>query len=203
MNEENKKLEAVRRSCNAAKIVSKIILIVFIIGTVFTLVSGCTFILNSDAMDKTIESRLRGSGIEKDITIGNKHIGTLTEDGLVTGKDIEITSSIPSLNSYYQEKSKSVSYVLGFYILLLFVVLLILTVSVAVIGSIFDIILKEGNPFTEKVKNRMIIVLVVLTALVFFIAGIGGAALCGITSWAVITIMDYGCILKTQSDETL
>ena len=203
MNDENKKLEAVRKSCVAAKAASVIVMILFIAATTMSLAGGLVLMLKSEATDKKIEKQFAGINEDKEISIGKYHIATIGRDGIVVDKKMEVTSSIPTLNAYFAQKSKSLSFVLGAHVLLIAVFMAILTVSATFIMNVFDIIIKEGNPFTEKVKRKLTIAMTVLSAMVFFTAGIGFGALCGIVTWAVYTIMDYGCVLKTQSDETL
>ncbi|MCR5399370.1 MAG: hypothetical protein K6E68_07535 [Lachnospiraceae bacterium] len=203
MNDESMKLEAVRRSCMVARIASRIVTIIFIIGTVMALTGACVLIFNYKATDAEIAQRYSGIEEEKDVTVGKYHIGTIGKDGITVDKKMEITTSVPSLKASFAERSGSLSYVLGMHVLLIAAIALILTVASVLIMNVFDIIIKEGNPFTEKVKMRMLAALLAVSVAIFMLLGIGFGIMCAITTWAVYTIMDYGCILKIQSDETL
>ena len=69
--------------------------------------------------------------------------------------------------------------------------------------SVFDIIGKEDSPFTQRVLKKLLFALIVIDIVIAFTAGLGTAAVAGLVTWALYTIMDYGRLLQTQSDETL
>ena len=79
----------------------------------------------------------------------------------------------------------------------------IMAVLFKLIGSVFSLIRKEDNPFTDKVIRRIVIVMTVLSVIIFFSSGMGYGILVGILTWVVYTVLDYGRTLQIQSDETL
>ena len=80
---------------------------------------------------------------------------------------------------------------------------IILAVMLKLIGSVFRIIREEDNPFTDKVINRILTVMVVASIVMFFSPGTVYGILGLIITWVVHTILDYGKTLQIQADETL
>ena len=107
------------------------------------------------------------------------------------------------MRKFFDENKDSYSLVIGIYLLGASLICLILTFAVWLISTVFDIILKEGNPFADNVPKRILTSMIILTVIIAMTSGIGFAVLLGITTWAVYTIMDYGKLLRIQSDETL
>ena len=79
----------------------------------------------------------------------------------------------------------------------------IIAVMMKVTGSVFALIRKEDNPFTDNVIKRVLIVMIVLSGILFLTSGVSLGVLCGILTWVVYTILDYGKTLQIQADETL
>ena len=205
VNEENKKLESVVKSCKAARICSRIIFILMVVATVITLVTGIVLMTNPD---KTIVFDMGEGQINKELSIGSLKIGTIKSGELEESKaklddSLELTSSVPALQKYFDENKDSTGLVVGVYLIGISIMCLVMAVSMWLVSSVFDIIIKEGNPFADQVPKRILISMIIFTVVVAFTTGIGFAVLLGFVTWAVYTIMDYGKTLRIQSDETL
>ena len=202
MNEENKKLENIRKSCKAARIFSKIILIAFMVATVLCLFSGIGLLVTKDKMDETLLTAAeQGDKIELEMKAGPFILGRFEDGDFVAADKME--SSIPALNTYFEANADSPSLIMGFYILFMGTMFAFLTVALFFITSIFDIIVKEGNPFVDRVRKRALIAMIILSVIVATTAGLGFGVLLGFLTWVIYTILDYGCQLKLLSDETL
>ncbi|MCR5702368.1 MAG: hypothetical protein K6G76_09505 [Lachnospiraceae bacterium] len=203
VNEENVKLEKVIKSCKAAKICSKIFFMLFMAATVITFVAGIVSIVDRDNMDKKIEASVSKSNVTKDITIGSFRVGTVEDGDIKFAKSVKLESSVPSIQKFFDENGDSASLILGMYCILVSVICFVVTFAIWMISTVFDTILKEGNPFADAVVKRILISMIILTGIVGLTSGIGSAVLLGLVTWAVYTIMDYGKLLRIQSDETL
>lgn len=203
INEENAKLQNVIKSCKAAKVCSKIILILFMVATVLTLVVGIVFIADQKNMDAKIKEGLANSNIKKELSVGSIKVGSIDGDDIEFAKGMELESSVPALQKYFTDNSDSYALLLGFYCIFAAILCAILTFAMWMILSVFNTIIKEGNPFADSVPRRILISMVTLTVLVAITTGIGFAVLLGLTTWAVYTVVDYGKQLRIQSDETL
>ena len=202
MNEENKKLQNVQKSCKGAKIVSRIMDIAFIVATVLTLILGIVMIAGKDKFDADFEkSAQSGKGISTQVRIGPFVLADV-ENGEIHTKD-SLESDIPALNAYFQANADSPSLLFGFYSLFVSVLVALLAVAFALISSVFDTILKEGNPFADKAIKRTVLAMIIVCIIITFTAGWGFGLLGAFLTWVIYNIMDYGRVLKIQSDETL
>lgn len=202
MNEESKKLANVKKSCKGAKIVSKIILVFLIIATVATLVTGIVLIAGRKKFDDDIaKTDPSGTTFDVELSVGPINLGSF-EDGEFVAND-PLTSDVPAIEKFFEENSNSPSLILGFYLILISSVTAVSAVAFFLITSVFDIILKEGNPFADKAVKRTLIAMIILTVCAASTAGLGFGVLLGFLTWVIYTIMDYGRALKLLSDETL
>ena len=202
MNEESKKLKNIRTSCKAAKIVSRIILIALIVAAVLSIVSGIVLLANRKNMDeKILQAAASGQKINVDMKFGPFVFGRFVDGEFIATEKID--SDVPALKAYFEENADSPSLFLGFYITLMSSVFIVSAVAFFFITSVFDIVVKEGNPFTGKVIKRTLIAMIILTLIVGSNGGLGFGILMGFLTWVIYTILDYGRVLQIQSDETL
>ena len=115
----------------------------------------------------------------------------------------KMESDIPALEAFFEENQDSPSLLFGMYCILISFILVWFCVAFALISSVFDIIIKEGNPFADKAISRTLVAMIIISVLVASSAGLAFGVLCGFLTWVIYTIMDYGRVLKIQSDETL
>jgi len=202
MNEESKKLKNIRTSCKAAKIVSRIILIALIVAAVLSIVSGIVLLANRKNMDeKILQAAASGQKINVDMKFGPFVFGRFVDGEFVATEKID--SDVPALKAFFEENADSPSLFLGFYITLMSSIFIVSAVAFFFITSVFDIVVKEGNPFTGKVIKRTLIAMIILTLIVGSNGGLGFGILMGFLTWVIYTILDYGRVLQIQSDETL
>jgi hypothetical protein len=112
-----------------------------------------------------------------------------------------IHSDIPAVQAALDDHPMSMTY--SAYLGVMSLSILAGAVLFFLVKSIFGTIEKEETPFTAKVKKRVTVALIILSALFLFTAGAGFAAVCALITWAINAILDYGITLQTQSDETL
>ena len=202
MNEESKKLKNIRTSCKAAKIVSKIIMIALIVAAVLSIVSGIVLLANRKNMDeKILQAAASGQKINVDMKFGPFVFGRFVDGEFIATEKID--SDVPALKAYFEENADSPSLFLGFYITLMSSIFIVSAVAFFFITSVFDIVVKEGNPFTGKVIKRTLIAMIILTLIVGSNGGLVFGILMGFLTWVIYTILDYGRVLQIQSDETL
>ena len=222
MNEENTKLARIQKSTKIANVISRIFMIFAIVGCTICVIIGVLFLTNPDKYDKMIEKELAtkdeyiyidedededaANAVEYEIQLEDNHRIKLVNvdiDDIEKLKNTELESSVPALQNYFDEHEGSISLSLGLYILLAGVACGVLAASLGLISSVFAIILKEGNPFSDKVMKRVVIAMIILSVVIALTSGFGFAILLGFITWVIYTILDYGRTLKTLSDETL
>lgn len=230
MNEENIKLAKVKKSCKTLRIVTRIVAIACIVGCVLAMVSGIAIICAGEKFDnamlKSMETgdkvviTTEGVTTEDDVANNGKTDVVVTDEDLIPTNmeannayvkfgdldphkimDMEVESSIPALNDYMQTHKFSMVY--GIYCTGVGILIGLIAVVTSLLASTFAFIEKADTPFDKKVQKKVLISMIVLSVTLFFTAGTGFAVICGLLTWAVYTILDYGLTLQTQVDETL
>ena len=182
MDNQNKKLANVKKSCKIAAIVSKVFTIIFIVATVLCIVGAIfSFLVKDPILSQAL---------------ANDNIQATLNSGI-----FQLESSIPALNAKFQDFAPTI--VLGFYILIIGASMAVMAGVMALIGSIFSLINKEESPFSDKVVTRLLVAMIVISTGILMSSGVGFGVLAYFITWVIYTIMDYGRALQIQSDETL
>ena len=185
MTEENVKLEKVNKSSKFVMIVTRIVCIIMICATVLTFIAAVYMFVSHDKFDGSIPDVVRAR-IDSNVILSEP-----------------VTSDVPALQAYFDENADSYGIKISILVAGASLISAIVAVALSLISGAFAVIVKEGNPFTDKAIKKMLIALIFISAALFFTNGMGTGVIAGLITWAVYTIMDYGRILKVQSDETL
>ena len=183
MNEQNNKLEKIKRSSNIAMRIATIGKIFMILAAVVTFAGG--IVLSVLSMDSHKSGQLRQI----------VETGQLNIDIRVFGFDIatDMVEGAPILEGL------TLAIIFMFIMCVLFI---LFAVTLHFVAKVFQEIRDSDSPFRPAVlKNlRLPFILIVLmssqNSLIF-------GAVVGIALWCVYCIVDYGCELQRQSDETL
>ena len=197
MNTMNNKLAKIKKSSRVGKIVSNIFTIIGIVGEVITLIAGI-FILN---MGKRFDDEMHSAVEHGYIETETDSIAHTSFMNISIGNPENIQTDVPALREALDDHPLSIMY--GIYLLTISFLCVIFTVVMKIISGTFALIEKEENPFTDKVIKRVLIAMIVLSAVLLFTVGSGFAVLGALTTWVIYTVMDYGKSLQVQSDETL
>ncbi|MBO4309873.1 MAG: hypothetical protein J5856_02280 [Lachnospiraceae bacterium] len=202
MIEENKKLSNVKKSCKGAKIVSTIIFIVLLAGAVLCTICSILLFAGREKTDLEIKNA-QASGYEMDVEFkaGPFVLGSFENGDFVAHEPID--SDIPAVDNFFKTNAESPSVYMGTSLFITAIMMLFSAFAFFLISSVFSIIVKEGNPFCKRVLKRTLVAMIILTVLVGFSAGIAFFVLMGFLTWVIYTVLDYGCVLQIQSDETL
>jgi hypothetical protein len=196
MNEENVKIAKIKKSCHAGKVVSNILFIIAVIGCISGLVASIWIFQSGRKFDDMlIEARESGYASTTDKLVSAK----LFNIDLADADDLE--SDIPALQEAIDDHPNCIMY--GIYTLAMGIFTATVAVLLKLINSVFTMIEKEDTPFTDKIRKRVTLVLIVSSGLLFFTTNAGLGLLGLLMTWAVNTILDYGKTLQIQSDETL
>ena len=131
------------------------------------------------------------------------HIVTIDEKDVKLLENSELTSSVPLIQELLDRHPDSYGLIMGVYLIAVSLICVVLAVSMYLISSVFDIIVKEGNPFADKVPKRLLTSMIIISVVVGSSVGIGFGVFAGFITWALYAIVDYGRVLRVQSDETL
>ena len=197
MNEENAKLAKIKKSCRIGKKVSNILFILMLVGAICLTVYGIKVFADGKKFDDQIKSA-EAAGV----------ISTSDEIGSVSGVSINLGSlptnlhsDVPAIQAAIDDHPYSIFY--GSWITFSGVGMLIIAILMLLVKSVFATIEKESTPFTPKVKKKVTVVLIIISALFLCTTGTGFAVIGALITWAVNAILDYGMTLQTQYDETL
>ena len=194
--EENIKLERIKKSCGVGEKVTMIFCIIAIVGCVLSLIAGFT-ILN---MGKDFDAKFAAWNEYGHMSVGNS-IGGIKMLHINLEDPSSLESDIPAISEAIKDHPYAVE--VSMFAFVAAMLTAIMAVLFKLIGSVFSLIRKEDNPFTDKVIRRIVIVMTVLSVIIFFSSGMGYGILVGILTWVVYTVLDYGRTLQIQSDETL
>ena len=194
--EENVKIAKIKKSCSVGKKVSVILCIICIVGTVLALAGGIIIFSMGKKFDNEMEQAIEEGYISTGSSIGSSnfvHFETFDVSNL--------HSDIPAWQAAIDDHPYAISY--GATCLSIAGITALVAVLMKLMSGTFQLIIKEDSPFTDKVIKRVVIVMIIVSAALFFTTGMAFGALGGIVTWVVYSIMDYGKTLQIQSDETL
>ena len=204
MNQENIKLNRIKKSSHVAGIVTRIVFILCVVASMILIVTSIVMIADRTNMNAQIKAGIEGANdvdVTKKVGPINVHLLRFSKDSFDITKYQKIESSIPALEKALSDTPYSLT--LGFTLLTAGLNVVLLAIAMFQLYSVFDIIGKEDSPFTQRVLKKLLFALIVIDIVIAFTAGLGTAAVAGLVTWALYTIMDYGRLLQTQSDETL
>jgi len=187
-----------------AGIVTRIVFILCVVASMILIVTSIVMIADRTNMNAQIKAGIEGANdvdVIKKVGPVNVHLLRFSKDSFDITKYQKIESSIPALEKALSDTPYSLT--LGFTLLTAGLNVVLLAIAMFQLYSVFDIIGKEDSPFTQRVLKKLLFALIVIDIVIAFTAGLGTAAIAGLVTWALYTIMDYGRLLQTQSDETL
>lgn len=194
--EEKVKIGRIKKSSKVGQKVSNILFVVCLIASIGALIAGIYIFSMGKKFDAIVEQ-----AIEDGIITEGSGIGTSSMIHIEAFDVNNLHSDIPAWQVVIDDHPYAVSY--GASCLIITFAMALAAVMMKLLSGVFAIIIKEDNPFTDKVIKRITIVMIVVSVLMFFTTGMAYGVLGGIITWVVYSILDYGKTLQIQSDETL
>ena len=185
MVEQNKKLEIIKKRCKTSAKVIKILQIIAIIGIVGALIGViCCFTMKDTINNGIAESVAQGKTKIEDVKISN---------GLL---DIMI-----NYEGFYKEGNYATPATINCAIAA--IITSVVYYLLSLFKKIFENLISEDNPFSDKILNNLKICFIVITAILTLSVGIGPGVIAGLLGWCMYSIFEYGRVLQTEVDETL
>lgn len=185
MIEQNNKLETIKKRCNTSVKVIRILQVVAIIGIIGALVGAVCCFTMKDTINK---------GVAESIAQGKTKI----EDVKISGGLLDFTIDY---ESFYKEGNYATPLTINCVIAIIITSFVYYLLSL--FKKIFDNLIKEDNPFSEKILNNLKICFIVITAIMVLSVGIGPGVIAGLLGWCLYSIFEYGRVLQIEVDETL
>lgn len=193
MDNDNAKLERIKKSCRVGAKVTRILMIIMIVATVIGIAGGITILKMGPKYD------------EMAIATGNEQAFSSHGSSFsVLNMNMELDSmksDIPALQEYIDNSPLAASH--GITILSISLASILAIVLLAMTNATFKKMSESDTPFTPEIKKRILITMIILAVAVGLTMGLSEGALIVILAWIVTSILDYGISLQQQYDETL
>lgn len=182
MNENNLKIEKIKKSSKVALNVTNIVKTICAVCAGITIVAGCIMI------------GLRG--------VVNDGFVIAMENGVFTPDDLDL--SLIDYNGIVEHLIEDgyIAETIGMYIITTGFTLIFVTIVLHFVSRVFKSFMESYSPFQAGILRNLkaAFVLVTIAALS---SGLGTGLIVGFAAWCVLNIFEYGCELQKQSDETL
>lgn len=198
MNQENEKLQKVKKSCSIVNKVCIALTIILIVGCVASFIGGIAVIGMGREFDAKLQEAKDAGIVTTDHTT---RIGSSSKINIEVFAPANIDTDVPAVREFLDSQPMATFY--GMTVIGAGLVLAALAVVMRIVSSAFKIIEEEGSPFTDRVIRRITVTMAIVSILVGITASMAFGALLGVITWALYTILDYGKVLQIQSDETL
>lgn len=195
MNLEEK-ISKIKQSCKVGETVTNIFFILALVGSIIAFMAGGYIFSMGKEFDVQMKQAEEEGYVSKGMSIGTVKVANVE---LIDVSNIE--TSIPALEGAIEDHPYCIAY--SIFVFTMAVTALIIAIMMKVISKTFGLIRSEETPFTDRVIRRVLIIMLVVTVIALMSMGLAQAAVFGILTWVVYTILDYGKLLQIQSDETL
>ena len=185
MNEQNTKLEIIKKRCNTSTKVIRILQIFAIIGIVGSLVGSICCLTMKDTINNSVA---------ESIASGKTKI-----------EDVKISGGLLDFAINYEEFYKNGNYTTPITIncAIATIITSVVYYLLTLFKKIFENLVKEDNPFSDKILNNLKICFIVITVIMALFVGLGPGVIAGLLGWCIYSIFEYGKVIQTEVDETL
>ena len=189
MNTKTEKLSRIKKSCNIGKVISRILMIICIIGTLIGILALVGLFIKSEPLLKELG------------------IATANESHNPAGgmENVDLEGESGPLAFLVQPMLNNSDLGTQLYIMCGFIIILCALGALVwyLFSQVFAVIQKEESPFADAVMSKMKINFALLTIMIFVSTGIIPALAAAFLFWCIYSIFDYGRLLQVESDETL
>ena len=198
--EENVKLARIKKSCKVGQTVSTVLFVLVLVCFGIAVTFGCVLLGMGERFENIAQEAVESGALTTEFKWGGIKLMDADTDwlGSMVGR---AHSDIPALNEAMQARPYTSA--LLSYLLMMAVMCALIAVILGLVRSVFALIRTEDTPFCDKVIRRVTIAMAVTSGVLLSTVSGGLGAVCGILTWVVYAIMDYGKTLQLQSDETL
>lgn len=181
------RLNKVKNSCRVAGVVANIAFIITLVSSIIFF--GLSVALIAQA--ESVNDEIANSGVSEVI------------EQVINVEDFEMTSSVPSMQAYFDSHNYVYVYVLLTYIIAGLIIAVVTTVLMGLLKKIFKIILESESPFDDKVIKYLRILFITFVIMMALTVNMPVALILGVIFVCVYNIFLYGKELQRLSDETL
>ena len=185
MNEQNIKLEIIKKRCNTSAKVIRILQIFAIIGIIASLIGAICCFTMKDTINK---------GVAESVASGKTKI-----------ENVKISNGLLDFTVNYEEFYKEGNYATPITIncAIAAVITSVVYYLLSLFKKIFENLVKEDNPFSDKILNNLKICFIIITVVLALFVGLCPGVIAGLLGWCIYSIFEYGRVLQIEVDETL
>ena len=188
MNEQNNKLELLKKRCKTSEKVITVLQVIALIGIVGALVGAISCFMFKDTINQAMAEQIAA--------------------GTATVEDFKISTGTSGLFIFkidYEEFFKVGNYAtpLAINCVIATVITSLCFYLLSIFKTIFRNLIKEDNPFSDTILKGLKACFIVVTVLLVLFVGFGPGVVGGLLCWCIYSILEYGRVLQTEIDETL
>ena len=185
MNEQNKKLETLKKRCVIANKVVSVFQIIIIVGTVIAFIAGIYLFTKADEVNPQIHEGIEAGYLDIETDLQYHGLFELCVE----------------VQDYYS--ADDYAHPLGITCIVAACTCVMVAVILIFIKKIFTIIEKENNPFSENCLKQLKISFIIIAITAFLTVSVGFGIVTSLILFCIYSIFQYGAALQTEIDETL
>ena len=185
MNEQNKKLETLKKRCVIASKVVTVFQIITIVGVVIAFIAGIYLFTSANEVNPQIHEAIDAGYLDLDTDLEYHGIAELRVE----------------LQDYYP--ADDYAHPLGITCMIAACTCVMVAVILIFIKKIFSIIEKENNPFSDNCLKQLKASFIIIAITAFLTLSIGFGIITSLILFCIYSIFQYGAALQTEIDETL
>ena len=185
MNEQSKRLEAIRNRCKTSSKVIIVIQTITLIAIVASLIGAIVCFAQRDMVDM--------------------HLARAVAEGTVQVDNLKISGGLFHLFIDYSQAFKVGNYAIPMFFncIISAIICSIITVVLFMVKKIFDNLVKDENPFSDGILKKLKTIFVIIAVMILFAVGVGPCVIMSLLMWCIYTVLEYGKALQTEVDELL
>jgi hypothetical protein len=185
MNEQNKKLETLKKRCVIASKVVTVFQIIIIVGTVIAFIAGGYLFASAGDVNPQIHEAIEAGYLDLETNLQYHGLFELC---------INVQDYYPA-NDY--------AHPLGITCMVAACTCAMVAVILTFTKKIFTIIDKENNPFSDNCLKQLKISFIIIAITAFLTLSVGFGIVTSLILFCIYSIFQYGAALQTEIDETL
>jgi len=200
MREQEQKLSNVKKSCDTARKVSKVLAIFMMVVTALCLISMIIILAFKEDINRSVNFEYKNGQFVGKVVDGDQ-AGILEIDDMAS-----IVNNGVFVIKVDTEKMLTEGKFAELIILQVasaFILGVCTTAIFIMIQKTFELIIRSETPFDIMVMKRLKVVFVIISIAALLISGLGAAIMCSVVCWCIYCILDYGYALQKEVDEIL
>lgn len=185
MNEQNLKLEIMRKRCKTSSKVVGIIQIITIIVIIAFLIGAVLCFMQRDMIDV--------------------HLAKAVEEGMIQVDNLKISGGLFHLMIDYSQTFKAGNYAIPMFFncMISAIICLVVTFVLSMFKSVFNGLVKNETPFSDDILKKLKTIFIVIPIMTLILMGLGHSIVICLLMWCIYSVLEYGKAIQTEVDETL